>query len=129
MKNLANCKPSEFLKQTNRIRKSVGKWLTDTDVLNIRMRKPEVADDATEEERLEANVKQAKENLTAIADAILEKYPDETLEMLALLCFVEPKDVDNHTMSEYMDAMTEMMNNESVIGFFTSLARLANSPI
>jgi hypothetical protein len=48
MKNLANCKPSEFLKQTNRIRKSVSKWLTDTDIANIRKRMPNIKDDASD---------------------------------------------------------------------------------
>jgi S-DNA-T family DNA segregation ATPase FtsK/SpoIIIE len=45
------------------------------------------------------------------------------LDLLALACFVEPKDVDEHTMEEYMVALTEMMNNKAVNGFFTSLVR------
>lgn len=36
MKNLANCTPSEFLKQTNKIKKSVEKWLKATDIMEIR---------------------------------------------------------------------------------------------
>ncbi len=40
IKTLSNCKPSEFLKQTNRIRKAVERWLTDTDIANIRKRQP-----------------------------------------------------------------------------------------
>lgn len=34
MKNLSNCKPSEFLRQTARIRKSVAKWLEVTDLID-----------------------------------------------------------------------------------------------
>ena len=127
MKNLANCKPSEFLQQTNRIRKSVGKWLTDTDILNIRQRKPKISDDATKEERDEAMREQAKDNLNLMLDAMLESYPDETLEVLALLCFVEPKDVDNHTVTEYLESFDELINNKAVLNFFTSLMRLANT--
>lgn len=126
MKNLANCKPSEFLKQTNVIRKSVSKWLTDTDILNIRKRMPQLEDDLTDEEREKAAYEQAKKNLGLMLDAILDEHPDETLELLALLCFIDPKDVDNHEMWEYMDAFTEMIDNRSVWGFFTSLMRLAN---
>ena len=88
MKNLANCKPSEFLKQTNRIRKSVSKWLTDTDVLNIRRRMPNTAEDAPEEEKKAAMQKQIKKNLDAMLDAIMDEHPDETLELLGLMCFV-----------------------------------------
>jgi hypothetical protein len=40
MKNLANCTPREFLKQTSKIKGSVEKWLKVTDVMNIRKRMP-----------------------------------------------------------------------------------------
>ena len=42
MKNLANCKPTEFLRQTNRIRKYVAQWLDMTGILDIRKDMPEV---------------------------------------------------------------------------------------
>ena len=51
MKNLANCTPTEFFRQTNLIRKSVSKWLTDTDIQGIRKRMPEIPEDASPEER------------------------------------------------------------------------------
>ena len=41
-KNLANCKPSEFLKQTFRIKKNVEKWLAHTDIMSIRKNMPEM---------------------------------------------------------------------------------------
>lgn len=126
MKNLANCKPSEFLKQTNKIRKSVSKWLADTDVLNIRKRMPNIPDDATDEERQQAIEGQAKKNLNALLDAILEEHPDETLELLALLCFVEPEDVDNYEMTEYLTSFNELINNKAVLSFFISLTQLEN---
>lgn len=126
MKNLANCKPSEFLAQTNKIRKSVSKWLTDTDIVNIRKRVPTLTDGMTDEEKKEALNKQASENFSKILDAIMEEHPEETLELLALICFVEPKDVDKHEITEYMDSITELLNNESVLGFFTSLIRSVN---
>ena len=129
MKNLANCKPTEFLKQTNLIRKSVGKWLTDTDIMNIRKRMPEIKDDASDEEIETAKRNQARENLEAILDAILEDHPDETLEVLALMCFVEPKNVDDHEMWEYLDSIQELIENESVLGFFTSLANWGSQRI
>lgn len=133
MKNLATCKPSEFLRQTNRIKKAVEKWLTDTDILNIRKNLPKldkIDKDADVEERnriFEANQKKARkqmlENTSKILDAIMEDHPDETLELIALLCFVEPKDVDNYTVEEYLTSVTEMLTNKAVVGFFTSLAQ------
>lgn len=133
MKTLANCKPTEFLKRTNRIKKAAEKWLTATDIMAIRRNMPEleVPDlDASVEEkaRIMAENKQKRDaqvraNVSQILDNILDKHPDETLELLALVCFVEPKDVDDHTIDEYLTAITEMINNEAVLGFFTSLAR------
>lgn len=124
MKNLANCKPTEFIKQTNKIRKSVEKWLKDTDMLNIRKRMPELPENVTEEEKQKLTVEQAKKNISAILDAMLEDYPEETLEVLAYMCFVEPENIDDHTMSEYLGNFNELINDTAVISFFTSLARL-----
>ena len=124
MKNLANCTPTEFFRQTNLIRKSVSKWLTDTDIQGIRKRMPEIPEDASPEESREALERQANENLMAIFDAIMEEHPEETLELLALMCFVEPKDIDNHEMSEYLGAIAELVSNQNVLNFFTSLVGL-----
>lgn len=133
MKNLANCKPSEFLKQTNRIKKSAEKWLKDTDLMAIRQNKPELlkvdadADADTKAKVYAENQKrikaQAMQNLSVFLDAALDTHADETLELLALMCFVEPKDVDKHSVEEYLNAITDLMNNQAVISFFTSLAQ------
>lgn len=137
LKTLANCKPSEFLRQTNRIRKAAAEWLTATDILNIRKNKPvleeieegmsdaeKVAIAATNRERLEA---QARENVMAMLDAIVDENPEGTLELLALSCFIEPEHVDDYQMSEYFGAITELIEDENVMGFFTSLARLGQT--
>lgn len=131
MKNLANCKPSEFLRQTNRIRKSVEKWLKVTDIMEIRRRLPKleelpITDDLNERERIitenaKRRAEQARQNLSDMLDEILEKHPDETLEVLALCCFIEPEDVDNHPTSEYLKAFYELISDEGVLGFFSLL--------
>ena len=135
LKTLATCKPSEFLRQTNKIKKSVEKWLTDTDILNIRKRLPVlevIPKDATQEERnaifqrnREKSLAQAKENISNMLDAVLEDHPEETLEILALCCFVEPQDVDNYPMNAYLEAFNSLINDKAVLSFFTSLASLA----
>lgn len=137
MKTIANCKPSEFLRQTNRLRKSAEKWMRDTDIINIRKRIPvytTVPPDATQEQKEEivrANKKLTEEqmikNANAILDAVLEEHPDETLEILALCCFVEPEHVDDYSIADYLNAFTEILQNGAVISFFTSLVRLGQS--
>ena len=135
MKNLANCLPSEFLKQTNRIRKSVEKWLTVTDIMNIRKRmpegmpevKPDMSKDearAVLEKRQSMMAEQSQRNLKAIFDAMLDEHPEETLEVLALCCFVEPKDVDTHTVSDYLTSVNELLADKNVRDFFSFLMSL-----
>lgn len=124
LKNLATCKPSEFLSQTNKIRKAVKNWLTLTDIMNIRKRMPELTDDMSDEEKEALVKKQTNENFNAILDSVLEEHADETLEVLALASFVDPKDVDNHTVKEYIRSFTELINDEDIISFFTSLIGL-----
>lgn len=136
MKTLVNCTPEEFLVQTNKIRKCVGKWLTDTDILNIRKRMPEYekADTtASIEDRkkvLERNKElerqQTRENLSAILDAMLEDHPKETLEVIAHCCFIDPKEINNYAVRDILLNVAELLNDDVVISFFTSLARLGN---
>lgn len=123
MKNLANCKPSEFLTQTNKIRKSVSKWLADTDIMNIRKRVPKISADMSDEDKQKALEKQINENSAAILDAIMDEHPQETLELLALLCFVEPEHVDDHEVVEYLESFQELLSNQAVLNFFMSLMR------
>lgn len=136
-KNLANCKPSEFLRQTNKIRKAAEKWLENTEILKIRSRKIEglksvpKPGEASDDERIaiiksntDAISAQQKRNMTDILDNIMEKYPDETLELLALMCFVEPAEVDNYSVSFYLKNFSEIISDKDVLGFFTSLIQL-----
>lgn len=125
MKNLANCTPREFLKQTAKIRHAVEKWLTITDIMNIRKRVPDIPNGTSEAEKRQLLIKQSKDNIRVILDSIMEEHPDETCELLALLCFVEPADVDSHPMSDYLGAISEMVENEDVLRFFISLAKVA----
>lgn len=137
MKNLTNCSPREFMRQTAKIRHAVSSWLKMTDVLNIRKRLPErpnIPKDMPAEEKTaklrewnEQVAEQAKANINDMLDAIMDKYPDETVDLLAMCCFVEPESVDDHTISEYLGAIADMMEDENILRFFTSLMSLARS--
>lgn len=133
-KNLANCKPSEFMAQCGRVAKSVEKWLEVTDVMNIRRKVPKmmpIPEDATPEKTKEIMdeykltlQKAAKDNIGEIINSVMIDHPQETLELLALLCFVEPKNVDDHSISFYLANLAELLNDKDVISFFSSLMRL-----
>jgi hypothetical protein len=139
MKNLANCTPTEFLKQTYRIKKDLEKWITEIDLKNIRARKPEIEEippNVTDEEKRDIIVRNGKrvkeqgmKNMSDLLDAAMGAHPDETLRILALLCFVEPENVDDHSMSEYIQCLTVLMSDEAVDGFFVSFYRLGQTNI
>lgn len=134
-KNLANCSPREFFIQTNKIRKAVEKWLKVTDVMAIRKKHvlqypdlPEGASADEIDEILEDHKKKVREesmrSLNEILDVIMDEHPDETLDLIALVNFIEPKHLDEYTVAELLRNLTEIMNDEDVIGFFISLMRL-----
>lgn len=134
LKTLATCTPSEFLRQTNRIKKAAEKWLKVTDIMKIRNDKPvliSVDADASEDEKAKVFEKNKEilrekgmENFSKIYDAISYDHPEETLELLALCCFIEPEQVDEHPMRDYLNAVSSLINDSAVINFFTSLVSL-----
>lgn len=128
-KNLANCLPVEFLKQTNRIKKSVEKWMKVTEMSEIRKRIPDLRGIEDKNERIELVRKKAMENLSLILDNALEKHPEETMEVIALCCFVEPENINDHPMSFYMKSVAEMIGDEGVLSFFISLSKLGQMNI
>ena len=121
-KNLANCNLKEFVTQTAKIKRQVEKWLTETDIMNIRKHLPELPDDMSKEERVEALKAQGLKNASEIFDAVFEEHPDDTIELIALLCFVPADEIETHPMTYYMGSITEMLDNEDVWNFFISLA-------
>lgn len=139
MKHLANCSNEEFLIQTNRIRKAVADWLKDTKILEIRKNQPKlkpITPDMDEDKAAKIKAEndrkfheQAYKNLSDMLDAALEKNAKKTSELLALLCFVEPEDAESHKMTEYLKAVGEMIADEDILDFFTSLMRLENKNI
>lgn len=119
-KTLANCKPSEFLKQTVKIKRAVQKWIDVTDVKEIMKR---VAPNE------ELKREQFMKNISDVFDNALENHPQETLEILAACCFIEPEDADNHKTSDYLTALNSLVSDKSTIDFFISLARLGQIDI
>ena len=71
-----------------------------------------------------ATDKQGRENMSRIFDAIAGEHPQETMELLALCCFVEPEQIDEHETGDYLDALAEMMGHRATLSFFVSLVRL-----
>lgn len=134
MKSLATCKPSEFVAQTGKIKNAVANWIDVIDLMNIRATQPQyevLPIDSTPEQRAEIIKKNAEiqkkqtiVNLNKILDNMLVAHPQETLEVLALCCFVEPEHVDDYSMDEYLSCILDMFENKSVVHFFSLLAQV-----
>ena len=129
MKTLANCSPKEFLVQTNKIRRYAETWLSLTKIMEIRKNLPKITDDMTAEEKREALNEQVKTNANHLLNAVLEEYPEETAVLLGLVCFIEPEDIEKHTMAELLGAYAEIIANKEVISFFISLMQLGQMNI
>lgn len=124
IKSIANCKPTEFAKQSNVIRHYVEKWLGHIKFADIRKHLPEIPEGVTEAEKNELIRKQNYKNFSDMLDAALDEYPEETMGLLALCCFLPAEDVDNHPVSMYFKAVADILANETVMDFFISLAKL-----
>lgn len=123
-KSIANCKPSEFLKQTNAIRHYVEKWIKDVGVAEIRKHLPDIPEGATEEERKRLKAEQGRKNFSDMLDSALDEHPEETIGLLALCCFLPAEDADNHPVDMYIEVIADLMESENVMRFFISLAKL-----
>ena len=124
MKNLSNCKPSEFLAQTIKIKNLVRDWLDATKIMDIRKNFSQVGKNLTADERTNAIVNQALSNWSDMLDRMFIDNAEKTLALIALVNFVEPERVDDYEMGDYLQSIGELLGDSRVISFFTSLVRL-----
>ena len=139
LKTLATCTPIEFMKQTVKIKHKVSEWLTITDIKSIVKKvapQEMIPEDATDVEKMaivSANMAKRREqlmkNLSEAFDVVMEEHPEETLELLALCCFIEPERANDVKVSEYFSAFNELITDKATIDFFISLAQLGNRTI
>lgn len=137
MKTLANCNAVDFLTQTNKIRKAVAKWLTDTDIMNIRkhLPPPPALSEGMEQDEVDkvmaehkkALEAQSKQNLTDMLNAVLDEHPMETLEILGMVCFLEPKEIEKVRGIELLNAGMDALTDPEVLRFFTSLVNVSQT--
>ena len=124
MKNLSNCKPSEFLAQTIKIKNLVRDWLDATKIMYIRKNFSQVDKNLSKEERTNAIVNQALSNWSDMLDRMFIDNAEKTLALIALVNFIEPEHVDDYEMGDYLQSISELLSDSRVLSFFTSLVRL-----
>lgn len=124
MKTLENCSPVEFLRQTNKIRHAAAGFMKETGVLEIRKHRPELTGKETDAEKKAALDKQARQNLSDMADLLMDTNAEKTAELLGMLCFMEPEDVAKAKGIDFLTPAIELMNSQPVMDFLLSLAKL-----
>lgn len=139
MKNLATCSPSEFASQTLKFKDALAELLKAVNIQDIRKRKPdyiEIPENASEEDtrkivatNKELLKKQALDNLNLLLERFLKENTEKTLEVLAYSCFVEPEEVDNYQMQDYLDCLMDMFESKAVRRFFLFTAQIQNQNI
>lgn len=138
-KNLANCTPDEFLDQSFLIMNAAEKFMKVNDILGIRSRKVEGLQEIPKDNEEEAdrvrmeNAKkitaQRMKNVKDLLTSMMHTHKSETLELLALSCFIDPADVNNHTMPFFLRNVGEMISDQDVLAFFTSLGMVEQTGI
>lgn len=139
IKTIATCKPIEFFKQTVKIKNAVQAWLTTTDIIAIVKKvAPQelVPDDATDVEKMaimrnnaDKRREQVKKNISEAFDVVMGEHPQETLEILALCCFIEPEKANDYKVSYYLKAFNQLISDKDTIDFFISLAQMGQTNI
>lgn len=124
IKSLANCKPTEFARQTNKIRHYVEKWVKLTQVGEIRKHLPEIPEGATEEEKNALIKEQNFKNFSEMLDKALEEHPEETIGVLAMCCFIPPEKADEQPIDLYFEVLSDLIESKAVTRFFISLVKL-----
>jgi hypothetical protein len=104
--------------------------------MNIRTKKPKLepfTNDMSEEDKEAAKernrvalIEQAQENLSEMLDKMLDDYPEQTLEVIGLINFIDKSELDNYKMVDLMANTLEMLEDEAVMGFFGLLMRLGS---
>lgn len=119
MKHLANCPADEFMAAVVKMKYHFADWLKKTGIPAIRERRPEGYADMDQQQRVEALQELTTVNMGDIFAAAIETDPEGTKDLLCMATFTEPKEFGSHTMPEYLVAISEMLSDKEVVGFFT----------
>lgn len=121
MKTIAELKGADFLRRINHIRKAVAEPLQELDIMTLMRTPAPLTGDETDEEKAAKVNEQTKANINAALDRALEEKPEETIKLLDLLIIHENgEELDG---LDYMLAAIELLTNEKVVNFLSSLMR------
>lgn len=122
MKTIAELTGGDFLRHCNKVRHSVAKIISETGVLELRKRQPELTGKETKVEISAKRDEQSKKNIDAMLDCLLEEHADKTMELLNLLVIREEGDPEEIPDFDLIAIGLDLIGNQKVMNFFISAA-------
>lgn len=120
LKTLANCKNSEFLPQANRCKKLIYDFYEKIDLQKIAAQYREQYQKAATEEISEVS----KAFVSEVMTTMLEKYPVDTISVIAALGFMTFEEADEADPSDLLAIGLQCMSSRRVMDFFINVAAL-----
>ena len=116
MKNLANCKLSEFLPAAYRVREAFHKYYHLIDVDGLRKRFIE----KSQKEGINTEIL-STEFIGEIVKAMMLTYPKETVKIISLIGFMEQDEAEELSPTDAIAMIIECICSSRVMDFFISL--------
>ena len=125
-KTIANCTVEEFLPQAYKIVAEVKRLFEDKKIKAIRAKAPKFSGTETLEEQEKIKEEQGAKNLEEILRVIMVEEPKKMARLLALICFVDEKEMQEYSGIDLMLPVFDVLANPQIINFFTRLMGLIN---
>lgn len=128
MKTIASLSGVDFLRRCNQIRHKAADLINRTGILEIRKHMPTIDDNANSDERKEAYRKQSLKNISDMLDALLDTHPEETYELLKLLCVFDDGEGEPNGI-DILSVAFEIISSKKVLDFLSLMGRLGQPTI
>lgn len=125
-KTIANCPVEEFLPQAYKIVAEFKRLSEDKKIKAIRAKAPKFSGTETLEEQEKIKQEQGAKNLEEILRVIMVEEPKKMARLLALICFVDEKEMQEYSGIDLMLPVFDVLANPQIINFFTRLMGLIN---
>lgn len=123
-KTIANCPMDEFLPQAYKLVAEFKKVFGDKKIQAIRQKMPKFDGTETPEERQAKIQEQGGENLKEILSELMTKEPKKTAKLIALMCFIDEKDIKEYNGIDFMLPVFDILANPQIINFLVRLMDL-----
>lgn len=122
MKTIVELKGAKFLRAINRVRHPVFELLNNSEVIAIHKEQPVLTGNETEEEKEAIFTAHGKNKIDRIADLLLDKYADQTNDVIMRMCVLE--DGEDPDGLDLLMAGVDIITSPKMIDFFTRLMKL-----